>query len=811
MKPSRMLIGSAILLLLIIIGSATQTSILWGVNSLGYLPPLYTLITIIGSVLIFMALVGLAQNSYDNPGKQPVYPSYIRIIGFVLLFVIAIGAMYILKSETQLWGDGYLRANETNNEMLFHFSEPLDKFSQYLFFTTAGDSFHLSSFQTYQIVSIIGGIMFLGLALWFISHFGRGRIDRLIMGALIFSSAIIQLFFGYVESYSISTPLFLFSIGLIYYELTNQRPLVWGLIVYFIACAFHMSLMAYLPAYIWLAVHAYKARKTPIISPLIAIAVPIVLLFTVYLLHSYQFENEFDKNLFSYLVIPLLPNESGYWLLSPYHLLEMINQLLLVAPAGLIIFATFNPLKLKQYSRNDFYKFTIALSICGLLFLLLFNTSFGIGRDWDLFSSLAIPLNILAAMVLVGKLMYKKINPVYLFAPLLPALIITISFVFSNSLEKPSVERYKDTVSLHKYGRHLNLENLATYYHFEEDTAAYYETLLNAAKIYRHPRYFQKIGTSYLQHGRTEEAVQMFYKALEIDQHHVPSLNYLGLTYSELGAKDPKAYSLGEQFLQKVIELEPDFEKAHYNLGRLYLNTGMYLAARQNFLTAIELDDDYLAAYANLALTFVHTDQIDSADYYYRRILEMEPDRPKTYLDLAQVHIQAGNREDALAVLEKAERRFDDPQVRLEIARAMGVAGSLDDAVAILQNLLEKEDYPLEVAVTLANIYNMRNDHKHALQTISSAAEDHQKPSDQVQIAETFLQLNAPDSAEVYLLNVVARAKTYPQGYLKLATHYLLQGKNDRAAEILEMGLGYIQNPEDRARLQSMLDKLQSE
>ena len=225
------------------------------------------------------------------------------------------------------------------------------------------------------------------------------------MGAFIFSSAIMQIYFGYVESYSISSPLFLFAIGAYYVEVKNNRSIIPGLLIYFFACLFHMSLLAYYPAFLLLTIILWrsKERRHSLVEFIAATAIPILLIAMVIVLSNLQFGGSFSQNIFDYLIIPLSPNESGYWLFSPAHLIDMVNQLLLVAPAAIIIFITFNPFKRKYY-KDHFNLFLALLSICGLVFLALFNTSFGIGRDWDLFSSIAIPLNILAGVVFITAL-----------------------------------------------------------------------------------------------------------------------------------------------------------------------------------------------------------------------------------------------------------------------------------------------------------------------------------------------------------------------------------------------------------------------
>ncbi|NIP42694.1 MAG: hypothetical protein GWO41_11905, partial [candidate division Zixibacteria bacterium] len=80
-----------------------------------------------------------------------------------------------------------------------------------------------------------------------------------------------------------------------------------------------------------------------------------------------------------------------------------------------------------------------------------------------------------------------------------------------------------------------------------------------------------------------------------------------------------------------------------------------------------------------------------------------------------------------------------------------------------------------------------------------------------IALAETFLQLGAGDSTEVYLLNAIARNKSFHLGYRKLGTFYLLQGMQEKARQVLEMGLANVDDPQGRKSLSSLLEKIDNQ
>lgn len=808
MKLHRLTTGSAILLLLIIIASIIHPGFLWGVDSSGYLGPFVILVVSLLGIFVYILLSISSETASPDLTPRSINIQRIAIIAFLAIILMIV--LYNLRSATQLWGDGYLRAHETSLGLRLHFTEPLDKFFQYIVFNTVGRWFNLDSIQTYQLVSIFGGALFFVFGIWFADRFGKSHRDKIIMGAFIFSSAQIALFFGYVESYSISTPLLLLAIGLTYMELSENRPVISGLIIYFIACLFHMSLLVYIPAFIIAAVVVYRKKKSSVAlsSLILSIALPVILLAVAFIINRLQFGGNFDKNIFQYLLIPLVPNGTGYWLFSWHHILDIINELLLVAPAAAVVLISLYPFKM-NYKKNTATLYLIILSICGILFLIFFATAFGIGRDWDLFSTIALPLNIFAAVILINQLYEKEfVRSFRIFMPILPALIITMSFVVMNAEKKPTVEKYRDITSQTEYGRALNLENLSSYYMLEGDTAKMYSALREAAKIQPNPRYYQKIATQLLNDGQTEKAVDEFYKALDIDSSYTPALFYLGITFEELGEKDPRGFDLAEKYFMLVSQYDPDFPNIHFNLGGLYLKRGKYDDAIAQYRQQIISDKSYLPAYQNLALSFEKSQIYDSADYYYRYVIGHDSNQFDSYIALAKMRVLAGNKDGAIKILEQAEGKFANPLQAVDIAKGFALVPDYEKAINLLSSEIESPEAPTEAYVTLANLYNLTGNTGDGLRILSLAARDNSGPEAYVQIAETFIQLGASDSAEVYFLDAMSRDPSYSPAYQKLGMFYILQGKIDKAKQIIKLGLEYVRNPQGRAALSSILEKL---
>ena len=454
MNSKNVIVSSAAIAILVIIAGILQLADLWGINQYGFMTIPYLIPPVILACLGYYLMVTLAGN--NNPFAQKLSKSQnLQIPLLIVSLIVLVFMFYQFKSATYLWGDGYLRILETQNGMKIHFSEPLDKFIQYFFYSTLNNSIGLSAIQSHQIISILGGLLFFAITIYMSRKIGDSPFENMLIGGLLLTSAIMQLFFGYVESYTISTPLFLLAVGRSYLDLKKGKSLLTGFIIYLLACLFHMSLLAYWPAYFLTALFGYRHKKNSVNrnSLIIFGAGLIGLLAIAFVLNHLQFAGKFDRNIFEFLLIPILPNTGGYWLFSPRHLLDMLNLLLLTAPGALIITAAcFDIRKIRQISPS--HKYLGWLVACGFLFLLLFRTSFGIGRDWDLFSSIAIPLNLFAAVLLIERLHEVKApNFKLIFLPVLLSALIGFGFISANSSEQSTVARYRKITDLTDYGR----------------------------------------------------------------------------------------------------------------------------------------------------------------------------------------------------------------------------------------------------------------------------------------------------------------------------------------------------------------------
>ena len=104
---------------------------------------------------------------------------------------------------------------------------------------------------------------------------------------------------------------------------------------------------------------------------------------------------------------------------------------------------------------------------------------------------------------------------------------------------------------------------------------------------------------------------------------------------------------------RKIIELNPDYAAAHYNLGNLLKDQGRCDDAEKEWRVAIRADPDYAAAHSNLGALLKDQGRYDDAEKEYREAIRADP-------DIAAAHSNLGNLLDNLKRYDEAEKEYRD-------------------------------------------------------------------------------------------------------------------------------------------------------
>jgi Flp pilus assembly protein TadD len=131
------------------------------------------------------------------------------------------------------------------------------------------------------------------------------------------------------------------------------------------------------------------------------------------------------------------------------------------------------------------------------------------------------------------------------------------------------------------------------------------------------------LGNILLGQREYREAVKVFKKALQLDPEDERVHNNLGYAYALLGDEE----AAGRQYLN-ALELNPYYHKARYNLAGLLVNQGNTREAVEQYRLIIEFKPDYSSVYLQLGRIYYNTgDPLGAADMW-EKYLQLEPDDP---------------------------------------------------------------------------------------------------------------------------------------------------------------------------------------
>ncbi len=410
--------------------------IAWGLWPVTYLPlPVRTLFALAALVLawsgdrLWQALpaanAGLARVRFTSPSVR------------LAISLLAGACFYLFRIRHLGWGDAKLlvKALADPYRLTYVWQAPLDVFLHAKGWQLGNALFGWPDpVPVYRILSTLAGVAFVWVLTGLAAELGRNRAEAAAAMGLVLTLGTMQLFFGYIENYSLMT------LGVLVYAYLALRclkarcrgpaggiALVWPATALAITHAFHPSTIILAPSLLYLAFaplpvdqgNGRDGGDVPRTAgwridarSVLSIAVPYGLVFAGVValmtwgdhgldaLMGVDFPGGGDRIWFVPL-FEITTKWQHYTMFSVGHLVDIVNQQLLVAPMvwpSLILIAL---LARGRVLREDATgRFLLVMAGCHLLLTLVWNADYGGQKDWDLFSPAALPAALLLAWAL---------------------------------------------------------------------------------------------------------------------------------------------------------------------------------------------------------------------------------------------------------------------------------------------------------------------------------------------------------------------------------------------------------------------------
>ncbi|MFQ6031652.1 MAG: hypothetical protein ACE5K2_01915, partial [Candidatus Zixiibacteriota bacterium] len=421
---------------------------LWGVNQLAYVPFIPRGIIIILAFLILVPKVNKILYDAFARSFNLVEKNLKRINRYYRYVLFSLGSIipfWLFKAKTFLLGDGWVRRSEIVAGTKLSVTEPLDFYLHALVYSFL----KLDAYQTYTLISCLAGALFILSALWLSHLLGKEDKEKALAFVILVSMGSVQLFFGYIESYSLVYVgiLTYFLLSFLYFR--GRCALFFPSLAFFISTSLHLSAVYLLPSLIYLHLVNSQKEKQLFSFKKIASVVFILLLVGVgFVILSYKNPN--PTSVVTYL-IPLAGNEnSPYSLFSGAHLVDIINEQLLLSPVGIVLWAVVIFFAGKIDFKDKVVTFFMIVILFSFMFAFIMDPELGYARDWDLFSSTGLGYTLLGVYLgfnYFRQVKIKKLNYIIL-ALAWTAIFSTLPWIYVNAQEDKAVERFKTLLDL---------------------------------------------------------------------------------------------------------------------------------------------------------------------------------------------------------------------------------------------------------------------------------------------------------------------------------------------------------------------------
>jgi hypothetical protein len=616
-----------VLAIISIIASFNPGWHLWGLDSPKIFPEWTRLLLLAFILVLAIPKIGKIVSQFITNLINSLKDTQLTII-YVVLAVGCFALFVIFRSQNHFLGDGYTVMGNIKTGRFFYTTEPFDFLIHQIIFKILGSS-ESAVYQSYAFCSYACGVIFF----WGLAYFIKNKTQLILSLFVAACFAVMQFFFGYVESYVFSFVLiFLYSLSAIQdYEKKRLSYLTITLLC--LAVAFHLSCAVLVPSAIFLATLRYSTKKR--YTLLVGSSVLGLLLSIAYLIIS---GNIALKD----ITAPLWKTSTNpYSLISIRHILDIGNLALLNYPLLLFI------ILMGEFRKRIFLPFYLILIGPGLLFTLVVDPKLGAFRDWDLLSISSGPILafLIGALARAKRLEYSKAYSIYIILGLF-GILHTGSWIYQNALKDKSYALVKEAVKndIH-YSREYRLASqnkawavLANRFANDHDEMlrAQYERYYGDPSDYINTcQLAEALGVL----GHNEQAIEMVQKNWERFRSNLYSATKLSTTMIELGR-----LMEAEQICQAFISTGGQDTLIYFNLANIKQLKGQtdssYYYLDKSFSINPNKPIDLLYKFYIECFT-TRNDNLAVAGF--NRIMPKLPDGPKAFASTIVELIKSGN------------------------------------------------------------------------------------------------------------------------------------------------------------------------
>jgi tetratricopeptide (TPR) repeat protein len=676
---------TAILILVHLLTVYVAPQYMWGVHFYHFFPA--GIGWILSLVTLTILIPGVGEFLYEKFAAfaEKIKKPFERLnpnITFLLFSLFSLPIFWIFRNRLHLLGDGYFRIRDLPQGNL-HLQEWLDGFIHLAVFRIMSKLIpNWTPELTYAIISILCGGVFVFISLKLSSFLGKNGFQKVLIFFFLITLGSIQLFFGYVESYTILQVVLLAYIWFSFRYFAGKTNMYPALLTLVMSIGLHITSLIYLPSFVYLltkgrtrlmpsgmdeasSLGKQKGRvrkegdwKKPISTYLIVAA----LIIAAFLIAAWVYiaATRLEKTGKGIFLVPLMGTENyPFGIFSLGHISEFVNQLLLLSPLGisLMLFFLFYTIKYKSYRSGGKFEdrminFLFLASLLALVYLFVFNFTLG-SADWDLRCSPAPFFGLLGVLLFIrwGEKRSTVSSPSTSLRtspqstadqPVIPeerrlrswgmnhtvyawgvvficfGLFHTVPWVLINANNNKSVARYTLIQ--------------------EHDPHPVDETNYNLYKIARILNWA----------GMPSEMGKLYRRATERNPYDTLSYYNLAAYYHKKNDYDSALI-----IADTLLKIDSTYPKGNWLVGNVYLKKGKYSQALPYLERAFPYLADNMDYLYDLGMTNYWTNRFKEARACGAQMVKLDPSFPGGYHLMGLAYVQLGEFDNAINAWEQ--------------------------------------------------------------------------------------------------------------------------------------------------------------
>ncbi len=614
-------------------------SFMWGIHHLHFFPKWIGWIFTLVIILLFVPSI----NSQMLKAFELVFKNLKKAFSktdkhtlYFLFSLLSLPVFWFVRTKLYLLGDGYFKIRALPSGELVS-TEWLDavihlEFYRFLFkvFPDLDPSF------SYSILSVLCGGIFVFLILLLSDLLGKTNFQKFLIFSLLFSLGSVELFFGYVESYTfllVGLTSFLF-FSILY--LRGRASIIFAFMSLVLSIGFHVSALCLAPSFFYLIFGKSTKEKEGVVS-----LFPIMFLVGCFALISFVIWKVFflgaEGGGFSRF-LPLFPStKTNFTLFCGEHISEFANELLLLSPVGMLssIFFLFYAIRYKDF-KDRILNLLLISSIFSLIFIFIYDSNLG-RTDWDLRSFPGIFFSLLGILLFIkwGNQWVRFKN--YGFILIMVSFFHVVPWILVNANKQASLQRYLLIATSDPHALNKDDEGI------------------------------WRVGRVLDYAGLTERAEEIYKYGLGKNPLDLGNYSFLGRHYFQQGK-----YDQAITYLEKALQLEPRGEKIQFLLGRAYFKKMDFERALFHFESVKNAYKDDPMSVGYLATAYLELNRLEEAKAVLQEFLAKNPESAMIHGLLGTTFFFLNDSSNARKEWDLAsELSTDDTRAKLEALRKM--------------------------------------------------------------------------------------------------------------------------------------------